>query len=182
MRRTTRIGAVLVACVAAAAPLAACSEPTARAWVDEREATWPAVGDPVTVADGDGWRFQVGTDPYDADGTRSSCLQPVIDDTPLGCIPIDAPDAAHRNGTQARVGGKRVIWLGRQTGAIPQIARYVVWSSTSPAGRTIEPIEYDGVQNLLWIMQPGEEPWGFQEILPDGSLYEAVPLVGLPGE
>ena len=141
-----------------------------------------ALGDgpqPPTSAD---YELRVAADPFGAADAR--CLQLIVDDTAVGCIPINRTDAStYGFNTAARAGTERVIWDARTiTDDQPTPDRFVVWSSTSPLGRRIEPVIHDGTVSIVWVMHPGEAPWGFQSVADDGSLIDSRSFVGLPGE
>jgi hypothetical protein len=84
-------------------------------------------------------------------------------------------------GAIVRVGNERVIWKASTiTDTETSVDYFVVWSTTAPHGRRLEPITYRDVNSLLWIMEPGEAPWGYQAIAADGTLIEQWAHVGLP--
>ena len=49
-------------------------------------------------------------------------------------------------------------------------------------GRTVDPIVAADNAILVWIMEPGEAPWGVQAIAPDGTLGAFTSYVGLPAD
>lgn len=110
-----------------------------------------------------------------ADGTP--CTQISVHDRPMGCERFGI-EGFGRSGGPIRVDDHRVILL--RTGV--EAREFVVWSSVSPEGRSIEPIVATDHALLVWEMQPGEEPWGVQAIGPDGELGVAQSYVGLPGD
>jgi hypothetical protein len=152
-----------------------------RIWSDLPD-SWTPAADPVTVAEGDGWRLEVGTStgpPSDRPGT--TCVQPVVADQPLACVPVDAP-AGNVQGGAVRAGGERVVWQGSTIDPDATVDHYVVWSTASPDGRRIDPIVHGSVEHFLWIMQPDEAPWGYQSIARDGTLISQTSFVGLPAD
>jgi hypothetical protein len=149
-------------------------------WADPADLGWMPVLDPVTVAEGDGWRFDVGLDADNTGETPAPCLQLVIGDQPLGCIGIGAENRGFDAVT--RVDEQRVIWQANTTDDNPPVDHFVVWSNASPNGRHLDPINHSNVENLLWIMEPGEAPWGYQAIAPDGTLLAQTSFVGLPAD
>ncbi len=76
----------------------------------------------------------------------------------------------------ARVADTRFI----QVTTDPSAREFVVWSNVSPSGRSVEPVVAADNAILVWIMEPGEEPWGVQALDPTGELGFAIPFVGLP--
>lgn len=153
---------------------------TTPGWTDAEDYSSTAVRDPAIVVEGAAWQLQVGDDP--GDGDPRPCLQMLFAGVPVGCIRVGAESGSwYGFDAWARVGVERLVWRGESVQDTPA-DRYVVWSSASPSGRIIEPIVYDDVENLVWLMEPGEEPWGYQTIAADGSLREYRSLVGLPGE
>ena len=147
-------------------------------WADAADLGWSPVFDPVTVAEGDGWRFDVGLEPDDSGEPPAPCLQLVVGDEPLGCI------GARMSGFGAvnRVDDQRVIWQASIIDDNAPVDHFVVWSNASPNGRQLDPINHSNVENLLWIMEPGEAPWGYQAIAPDGTLLAQTSFVGLPAD
>lgn len=153
-------------------------------WSDSADVGGTPVIDPVTVVEGDVWRFDVGLEPDDTGEPAGPCLQAIVADQPLGCIRIDPePGAWYGFTAVARAGDERVIWqVNTGTDEDRPADHYVVWSNTSPDGRRLDPIAYGDTQSLLWIMEAGEAPWGYQVIAPDGTLVTQQSYVGLPGE
>lgn len=164
--------------------LASCGGDGGPSWYDAAEAAALPVISPTTVAEGDGWQMDVGSQPYETGEPPGLCLQLVVVDQPLGCITLAAaPGEEYGFGAVARVGGERVIWsASTMTDAEPAVSHFVVWSSASPNGHRIEPIRYGDVESLLWVMGPGEAPWGYQTIGLDGSLVASWSYVGLPAD
>ena len=155
------------------AVLAGCGSQTERTWGNADDISVALVTRAETVAEGDDWRFQIGLDP----GDRRRCLQLVVAHRAIGCIPVNAEGYGFSATT--RVGDERVIWSSRSTDNRPAVDHYVVWSSVSPDGRRVEPVIREGVVNLLWIMEPGEAPWGYQSVAADGTLLADRSFVGL---
>jgi hypothetical protein len=149
-------------------------------WADAADFGWLPVLDPVSVAEGEGWRFDVGLEPYDTGEPPAPCLQLVIGDEPLGCIGVGAENRGF--GAVTRVDDQRVIWQASTIDDLPPVDHFVVWSNASPNGRPLDPINHSNVENLLWIMEPGEAPWGYQAIAPDGTLLAQTSFVGLPAD
>lgn len=170
--------------IAALWMLASCGGDDGPSWNDAADGDWLPVRSPTTVAEGDGWRMDVGTEPNETGESPGLCLQLVVVEQPLGCITLAAaPGDVNVFGAVARVGGERVIWrASTMTDAEPPVSHFVVWSSTSPDGRRLDPIRYGDVESLLWVMDPGEAPWGYQTIGPDGSLVASWSYVGLPAD
>ena len=110
-----------------------------------------------------------------AEGTP--CTQITVDDRPMACERFGIEGFAWSGGP-IRVDDHRVILL--RTGV--EAREFVVWSSVSPLGRSIEPVVAADHALLVWEMQPDEEPWGVQAIGPDGELGIAQSYVGLPGD
>lgn len=153
-------------------------------WADADVFAVPPVLDPVTVIERDGWRFDVGTEPFDTGEPPVRCLQAVVANQRIGCTRVDAADDTfYSSSIVTRVGDERIIW---QSATPPDpdrpVDHYVVWSTSSPDGRRIEPITYEDSLNMFWMMQPGEAPWGYQAIAPDGTLIAARSYVGLPAD
>lgn len=140
--------------------------------------------DGSTVVEGDGWRLELGGEPVDTGEPNRSCLQLVVDDRPLGCIRVGAEAGREYGfGATTRVGDERVIWQGRtMTTDGPSVDHFVVWSSASPSGRRVDAVRYADVENLIWVMQPGEAPWGYQSVGPDGTLVDHWSYVGFPAD
>lgn len=151
-------------------------------WSDASDFSWLPVIDAVTVAEGDMWRFDIGLGPDDTGEPAAPCLQPVVVDQPLGCIPVDASDNRFGFTAVTRVDDQRVIWQADTINDQAPIDHFVIWSTASPNGRRLEPIVHRDVENLLWIMEPGEEPWGYQAIAPNGTLIRYSSHVGLPAD
>jgi hypothetical protein len=149
-------------------------------WADAADFDWLPVLDPVSVAEGEGWRFDMGLEPYETGEPSAPCLQLVIGDEPLGCIGVDAENRSF--GAVTRVDEQRVIWRASTIDDLSPVDHFVVWSNASPSGRRLDPINHSNVENLLWIMEPGEAPWGYQTIAPDGTLLAQTSLVGLPAD
>ena len=87
-----------------------------------------------------------------------------------------------------RAGGLRIVWIpwrsapeSDEPGLYP-IDRAVVWSSASPDGRVIRPVVSGDMQQIVWVMADGEEPWGVQTLDASDRLIAAYDLVGLPGD
>jgi hypothetical protein len=148
-------------------------------WGDAADSAWLPVLDPVTVVEGDVWRFDVGPRPsYGAGGPGASCLQAVVAAQPLGCTEVGSFFQA-----VTRAGDERVIWRADTISSARQPTdHFVVWSNVSPEGRRLDPIVHDRIENLLWIMAPGEAPWGHQAIAADGTLISHWSYVGLPAD
>lgn len=184
MRR--RITVVTWLAAAVSCSITACSGGTvSRQWSDADERFSFAPDEAETIVEGPGWKIQVATE-SDLVGSDEPlrCVQAVVDDQALGCVPFDVAPSQVLYGQTAstRVGSQRVIWqLSSIDETVPSIDHFIVWSSAFPDGRRIDPIVGAGFSNLLWIMEPGEEPWGFQLIGDDGALVSHETLVGLPG-
>jgi hypothetical protein len=183
--------------IAALWVLASCGSDDAPSWSDAADDAWLPVRSPTTVAEGDQWRMDVGTEPgadIEAAVDESSpdddaqpagqCLQLVVAGQPLGCIRLNAGSGQEYGfGVAVRAGTERVIWrASTMTDEEPPVGHFVVWSSASPNGRRVDPIRYGDVESLLWIMEPGEAPWGYQTIGPDGTLVDSWSYVGLPAD
>lgn len=149
--------------------LFACSsDGDGRRWADAADQVEPAVPG-TTIIDTGAVRVVEQID--------RSCAQLTIADTTLTCLQTSMAEGFGHSARALRVGDLRVVDL--RTG--PDATDFVVWSSVSPGGRSIEPIAAAGSSILVWIMQPGEEPWGVQVIGPGGFLGTSVSFVGLPG-
>ena len=118
------------------------------------------------------------------------CLELTMHGAPWFCMSVERGMGM---GTNLAVDGDRVIWRARSYGEVvaddaAELAdhrgpdRFVVFSSVSPTGRVIEPIVVEGVISLVWLMEPGEVPWGYQEVDAVGRLIQAHSLLGLPAE
>lgn len=103
------------------------------------------------------------------------CAEVTVADVATGCIPVGAGEFGYSS-RALRVDDVRYVDLRTSEAA----REFVVWSSASPSGRSIEPIVAAGNAILVWIMEPGEEPWGVQAIGSDGELGFAKSFVGLP--
>lgn len=155
------------------------------AWSDASDVSWPLVDEGRTVQSEDDYRMLIGDDPMQTGRPADRCLQLVVGSTPIGCVGVDPPPGgSHGFSAAVRTEDARVVWRAETTPADPDQVpdHYVVWSSSAPSGRRVEPIVRDAVTNLVWIMEPGEQPWGVQTIAADGTLLRAESLVGLPGE
>ena len=108
---------------------------------------------------------------------REGCLQLLVANQAIGCTPVNAE--GYGFAVETRVGDERVIWSSRTIDERRVVDHFVVWSSASPNGRRVEPVIREGVVNLLWIMEPGEAPWGYQSIAADGALLNDHSFVGL---
>ena len=167
--------------------LSSCSSAPDRIdWSEPPSGASPST-DPMVVENGDTYRLEVGQtdDPNSAD-PPGTCLQMVFRGAPLGCLEASPlPGQGYGLNVQVRVGDGRMIWLSQSTAdwdAERRPDRYIVWSSSSPDGRRIEPFGYGATISLIWEMQPGEEPWGIDTLDADGLLISSRSLVGLPGE
>jgi hypothetical protein len=152
-------------------------------WTRAEDLAYPVI-DPVTVERTDAYRFDVGGDPSDTGETPKQCLQLVVSGAPLGCINVGADSGSSYGwGATARVGGGRVVWRAATVQSdVNNPDHYVVWSSASPGGRRIDPFAYQDTLSLVWVLEPGEEPWGVQSIAADGTRIKVESLVGLPAE
>jgi hypothetical protein len=152
--------------------LGSCSSGTGWSWRDAAdEAAPPVVG--TVVVDAGGIRLVESTN----DGLP--CAQLTVAGETAGCVHYGMGDGATGYGAAARrVGDVRYVDLRSGSG----VSGFVVWSSVSPDGRRVEPIRAAGNAILVWIMQPGEAPWGVQILDERGRLGNAVSFVGLPGE
>ena len=151
----------------AVVPLTACGS-NGPAWSDYREVrTDTVIGD--VVVDTGVYRVTEA----DADG---GCAQLTVSNVAASCL-------HHENATwgymarAARVEDTRFVEVRTD----PSAREFVVWSSHAPTGRSVEPIHAADNSILVWIMEPGEEPWGVQVIGPNGELGIATSFVGLPG-
>jgi len=145
--------------------------------------SWMPVVDPVTVAEGANWRFDVGPAPSNSGLPVGLCMQPVVANQALGCLPLDAARGELQGlGAVIRIGDERVIWQATTIAEDEPVDHFVVWSSAFPSGRRLDPITHSDAQNLLWIMEPGEAPWGHQEIASDGTLLSSTSYVGLSAD
>ncbi len=168
--------------------LSSCSSsPSSFDWSEPPFEAALTLTEPTVVETGATYRLEVGqTDDPNGVDPPSTCLQMVFRGAPLGCLETSpTPGRGYGRDVQVRVGDGRMIWLTRSTGdweSERRPDRYIVWSSSSPAGRRIEPFVYGATISLIWEMQPGEEPWGVDTLDADGLLIESRSFVGLPGQ
>ena len=167
--------------------LSSCSSsPNSFDWSEPRVEP-PTLTDSTVVETGATYRMEVGqTDDPNVVGPPSTCLQMVFRGASLGCLET-APEPGQGYGwdVQVRVGDGRMIWLSQSAadwGSERRPDRYIVWSSSSPDGRRVEPFVYGATISLIWEMRPGEEPWGVDTLDADGLLITSRSFVGLPGE
>ncbi len=162
---------IIVAIAAAVGALAGCgSEAGRQDWADIGE-RWSDEIYP-TVFEGDG--YSVGTGSFESGSNSLACAQVIIADAPLDCV--------HGGGglstSHARIGDTRFI--GVYAGA--DVERAIAWSSASSSGRDLDVVVAGPGVAVVWIMEPGEEPWGIQLVRADGTLAWSPSYVGLPGE
>ncbi len=146
------------------------------------------IGEPVlpaadSTAAADGYELVVGFSTSGDDAESIGCVTLVVGDIGIGCLGPDGTDGA-ASGWSARVRNDetRIIWNGvTASGSFSDVDHFVVWSSASPDGRRLEPIVESGTTHLIWVMEPGEAPWGVQWIDENGGLLNAQSFVGLPG-
>ncbi len=137
-------------------------------WSDFTDArTDVVVGDVVVETD----EFLV----TDAD-VKGGCAQLTVADVISSCLHHEAGIGGYM-GRAARVADTRFIEVRTD----PSTRAFVVWSNVARSGRSVEPIYAADNGILVWIMEPGEEPWGVQVLGPTGELAVAIPFVGLPG-
>lgn len=153
---------------------AACGDGDELRWHDASASAVDPVNGTI-VAETDVYRVVDGFD-----GRR--CAQLTLLDVSTDCIANDYGGPLSTGwgygGRILRVDDVRVIEFRTN----PSTRRFVVRSSRSPSGRPIAPIVAADNAILVWVMEPGEAPWGVQAIAPDGTLGAAASFVGLPGD
>lgn len=177
MRRAP-VRAVVLALAFAA--LVACSDDdTLARWSELTSSENPAVGAAASDV-GD-----LGADGRISVRFGDDCGQLVVDDQRSPC-PAYTPGSGQLS--TARVDDLRIVWhvwRSDPTNERPRAAAIdhaVVWSSASPDGREIPALVEGDLQQIVWVMAEGEEPWGVQLIDARGRLIATYDLVGLPGE
>lgn len=110
------------------------------------------------------------------------CGQLTIEDSGLrtGCLGVSSGASMV---VPLRAGDLRIVWIVRTGGTDEErgVDHAVAWSSASPEGKQIEAITLGGIEQVVWVMRPGEEPWGMQLIDARRRLVAVHDLVGLPG-
>lgn len=163
---------VIWAVAVASLIVSACSGDEGREWGAIREFGPSVVANATELAATDDFRLLLD------ERSAGSCVQLVVNDVPWDCIEASSGVRS----IPLRVDDLRVVWLtvSDDDGIAAVADHFVVWSSVDPDGRRIEPITAGGSAHLVWVMQPGEAPWGVQTVAADGTLYTATSMVGLP--
>lgn len=129
----------------------------------------------VDVPLADGWTARFGVD----------CGQLELGDLRTHCPGFTSPGGQM---SPLRWGDERVVWIMQRSGGgdaaadarFAPIDHAVVWSSAAPEGRRVAAAVSGDLQQVAWILDDGEEPWGIQLIDASGRLIATHQLVGLP--
>lgn len=155
--------------LAAAVLLAGCRSTSDTSWVTESmERTLD--GD-VVFQDGPIRLVDVTEPTYD-------CAQLVVGDVATSCPTISR--GSSMGPMPIRSGTTEVVWVAASSEIVSESIRFVVFSSTSPAGRSIDAVDVAGTSHLVWQLEPGEQPWGVQLLGPSGELVSAAGIAALP--
>lgn len=162
---------VAAAAVALAVTLGACSA-DGPAWSDARELGGPAVADALAVAEDGTVRIAEGTD------GGVPCAQVTVGELTMQCLRTAFVAGAAGGWSSAALRADDTRFVDVRVG--PGADSFVLWSNRSPEGRRVAATQAAGSSVLVWVMDDGEAPWGVQAIGPDGTLWHALPFVGLP--
>lgn len=109
----------------------------------------------------------------------------------LGDVRTHCPEFTSNGGlmTPLQWDDERVVWILQRSGggdpdadaSVAPIDHAVVWSSTAPEGRRVAAAIFGDFQQVAWVLDDGEEPWGMQLIDARGRLIAIHNLVGLSG-
>ena len=145
------------------------------------------IGEPIlltadSTAASDGFELVAGSSRRGDGSETNTCVKLVVGDMGIGCLGPDGTDgAASGYGATVRNDETRIIWRGAtESGSFFEVDHFVVWSSSSPGGRRLEPVVEFDTTHLIWVMKPGEAPWGVQWINAEGGLLHSQSFVGLP--
>lgn len=169
MRRFTALSLVLLGAVACSAP-----DPGTSWRADVVSAENPQTGG-AAVPLASGWTARFGRD----------CGQLELGDMRTHCPEFTTPGGQM---SPLRWDDERVVWIVQRSGGgdadadarFAPIDQAVVWSSTAPEGRRIAAAIFGDLQQIAWVLDDGEEPWGIQLIDARGRLIATHHLVGLP--
>jgi len=114
----------------------------------------------------------------DVAGPTNDCAQLVVGDVATSCPTIS--EGSSMGPMPIRSGTAEVIWVAASSEIADRSIRFVVFSSSSPAGRSIDAVDVDGTSHLVWQLEPGEQPWGVQLLGPSGELVSAAGIAALP--
>lgn len=166
MRAATKLGGLFLA----VAFLSGCGDGQS-GWGDASEMTDEPI-DGTVVADAERYRVVEGTD-----DRGEACAQLTVEGVTMPCNHYGMGRGGHVS-MALRSGDTRFI----EALTDPTTREVIVWSTFSPSGRSVAPLVAADNAILVWIMEPGEEPWGAQAIGPDGELEFTLGFVGLSGD